>query len=129
MGSNQLTGLNDQTRQQFEALVQRYVSNGYEIKTRMDSSAVLSKKAPINWVWMTLLILFFLPGVAIYAAVRKDYQANLGISPEGLLTEAGGTLEKYERDRKKSLIISLVSSGVFLGLCMLMVILLVVSLI
>lgn len=119
---------NYQARQQFEAALQRYVAYGYEIQARMDTSAVLSKKAPINWVWMTLLILFFLPGVILYTATRKDYKASLEVSPGGILAETGGTIEKYERDKKNSLLVSLVSLGVFMVLCVLFVALSVVAL-
>lgn len=84
--------------------VQRYMSYGYELISRMETSAILERRAPINAVTMIALILLFWPGAIIYAipGVRKAYRAQLNVDSDGRVNEFGGTIAEFESAKKRA---------------------------
>jgi hypothetical protein len=91
-------------KSKLESEIQKYMSYGYELVSRMDTAAILERRAPINWATLIALILLLWPVAIIYAipGTRKAYRAQLNVSNDGMLTEFGGTISEYERDRSKA---------------------------
>jgi len=91
-------------KENLEQAIRTYISSGYELISRLDTAAVLERRAPINAVTMIALILLFWPGAIIYAVpgVRKAYRAQLNINPDGRVDELGGTIAEFERDKERS---------------------------
>jgi uncharacterized membrane protein YvbJ len=91
-------------KSKLESEIQKYMSYGYELVSRMDTAAILERRAPINWATMIALILLLWPVAIIYAipGTRKAYRAQLNVTNDGMLTEFGGTISEYERDKSKA---------------------------
>ena len=84
--------------------VQRYMSYGYELVSRVEATAVMERRAPVNVIMMIALIILFWPGAIIYAipGVRKAYRAQLHVNPDGRMDEFGGTIAEFERDKNRA---------------------------
>jgi hypothetical protein len=95
-------------------VIQKYSSYGYEVFSKMDTGAILERRAPINVVTMIGLVLLFWPGAIIYAipGARKRYHAQLNANLDGHIDEFGGTVEQFERDKKRAQIIGWIILGI-----------------
>lgn len=91
-------------KEKLEGAIQGYVSSGYELISRMDTAAILERRAPINAAAMIAAVLLFWPAAIIYAipGTRKAYRAQLNVNPDGRVDEIGGTMAEFERDRERS---------------------------
>jgi hypothetical protein len=107
-----------------EKAVGKYMSYGYKLISKVDTSAVLERRAPINVVSMIALIILFWPAAILYAfpSVRKHYSAQLSVQPDGILNEFGGTISQFESDKNRTKIIGwiILSIAVLVVACMIM---------
>jgi hypothetical protein len=89
----------------------RYMNAGYNLKSRTETSAMMERKKPINGIIITFWILLLWPVALIYALNRGTYNAQLNIQPDGRIDEIGGTLEKFETDKRRANITGLIMIG------------------
>lgn len=91
-------------KENLESAIQDYVSSGYQLISRMDTAAVLERRAPINAAAMIAAVLLFWPAAIIYAipGTRKAYRAQLNVNPDGRVDVLGGGLAEFERDQERS---------------------------
>lgn len=86
---------------ELDSCIKRYTAQGYGLVSRTGTSATLSTRAPIS-VFILLVLVFIFPiGAIIYVLARKKYQVQLVQESDGRVTESGGSLEEYERDRAR----------------------------
>ena len=108
-----------------EKAVRRYMSHGYEVASKMDTSAVMERRAPINAVTMIALVLLLWPAAIIYAipGARKQYRAQLNVRPDGGIDEFGGTIAEFERGKNKAK----TTGWIILGIAVVLVVLIAIS--
>lgn len=84
--------------------IQRYMSYGYEMVTRIENTAVMERRAPVNATTMVAAVLFLWPVALLYAipGLRKKYSVQINTDSNGRAIELGGTISEYEQDRKKA---------------------------
>jgi hypothetical protein len=87
-----------------EKAIQKYVSYGYTLMSRLDTSAILERRAQINAIILIGCILLFWPSAIIYAipSTRKLYRVQLNANADGRVDELGNTAEEFERDKSRS---------------------------
>lgn len=90
-----------ETISNLDATIKKYTSEGYTLISRTGMSASLKRQTPVDLVILIGLLLIFPIGAIIYLFVRKKYQVQLVQQSDGQVTESGGTLEEFERDRAK----------------------------
>ena len=97
-----------------ENAIREYISFGYEIVSRLETAAVLERRAPVNVPTLIALFLMFWPAALVYIipGVRKSYRVQLAVSAGGQLDESGGTLDKYEHDTQRAKMIGWILLGI-----------------
>jgi predicted nucleic acid-binding Zn ribbon protein len=108
-----------------EKAVRRYMSYGYELVSKMDTSAVMERRSPVNVVTMIALVLLLWPAAIIYAipGTRKRYRAQLNVHPDGRVDELGGTIAEFERGKNRAKM----TGWIILGIAIVLVVLIAIS--
>jgi len=116
-------------RSDLDSEVQKYMAYGYSLVSRMDTTATLEMRAPINWVVFVSLLLLFFPGALIYSipGIRKLYRVQLYPSQDGTIAEIGGTISEVEREKSSVATVGWVLVAVFFTLCTLVMLIIAYS--
>jgi hypothetical protein len=94
--------------------VSRYMAAGYSLTARTQSMAILERRVPFNELLLVIGLLLFWPLLIFPLApkLRKVYRVHLSADDDGPVIEVGGTLEEFERDRKRRRTIGWIVLGV-----------------
>jgi hypothetical protein len=110
-------------RRNLDDTVNRYLTAGYNVMGRTETTAILEKKKRPNVMVVIIWVLLLWPVALIYAFTRGSYNAQLSLQPDGRVDEMGGTLEKFEKDKKNSQI----TTWVLLGIMILLIIFVIIA--
>jgi amino acid transporter len=103
-------------RRNLDETLNRYMGAGYTLMGRTETTAILEKKKRPNVMVTIIWVLLLWPVALIYAFTRGSYNAQLSLQPDGSVLEMGGTLEKFEKDKRNSQITTWVLLGIILAL-------------